>query len=249
MQQRFGAILTELKAHAPFTLFGSLTGIAMMLLFRGMSESTAYRLFYVFHPLHVTLSAVVAGSIFRLHERARSFFIVVLVGYVSSVGVATLSNSIIPFFGESILGVAVPTESDAHGGHKQEAGNAAAGNVEEKDEHSGPQIHLGFIEEWYLVNPAAFLGLLIGYMLPLTKLPHAGHILVSTWASAAHILMNLHTGVTPLTIVGMCVVLFIAVWVPCCSSDIIFPMFFVRSPHLHCACHHHHHESAEEAAS
>jgi len=245
MRQKLGAILAELKAHAPFTLFGSLTGIAMMLLFRDMAESTAYRLFYVFHPLHVTLSAVVAGSIFRLHERARGFFIVVLVGYISSVGVATLSNSIIPFFGESILGVAIPTESEAHGGHQEEGPHADEGSVAGADEHHGPEIHLGFIEEWYLVNPAAFLGLLIGYYLPRTKLPHAVHILVSTWASAAHILMNTHTDVTFLTVVGMFCVLFIAVWVPCCTSDIIFPMFFVRVPHLHGGCCHHHDSKGE----
>jgi hypothetical protein len=238
MQSRIGAILTELKAHAPFTLLGSLTGIVLMLLFRGLPESTAYRLFYVFHPLHVTLSAVVAGSIFRLHEKARGFVLVLLVGYVSSVGVATLSNSIIPFFGESILGVAIPTESEAHGGHQQEGLNPAGGAVAAAPEHQGPKIHLGFIEEWYIVNPAALLGLLIGYLLPLTKLPHAGHILVSTWASAAHILMNTHTEVTLLTVIGMCCVLFIAVWVPCCTSDIIFPLFFVRAPHLHAGCCH-----------
>ncbi|MGE5296120.1 MAG: hypothetical protein ACM3VT_14955 [Solirubrobacterales bacterium] len=246
MQQRLGAILAELKAHAPFTLFGSLTGIAMMLLFRNMPESTAYNLFYVFHPLHVTLSAVVAGSIFRLHERARSFLTVLLVGYVSSVGVATLSNSVIPFFGESILGVAIPTESEAHGGHQAQAPSTGESEAAHVDEHQGPKIHLGFIEEWYIVNPAAFLGLFIGYLLPRTKLPHAGHILVSTWASAAHILMNMQSDVTLLTIVGMCVVLFIAVWVPCCTSDIIFPMFFVRAPHLHSGCCCHHHDSTEE---
>jgi hypothetical protein len=60
--------------------------------------------------------------------------------------------------------------------------------------------------------------------------------------------MNMQSDVTPLTIVGMCCVLFIAVWVPCCTSDIIFPMFFVRAPHLHCGCCHHH-DAAEETHS
>jgi hypothetical protein len=237
--RKLAIVLGELKAHAPFTLFGSLTGIVMMLLFRHLSEDATYRLFYVFHPLHVVLSAIVAGSIFRLHERARSFLIVLLVGYVASVGTATVSNSIIPFFGESILGVAVPTEEEAHGGHDEEAQAAEPGAAH------GPEIHLGFIEEWYLVNPAAFLGILIGFLLPRTKLPHAGHILISTWASAAHIMMNTHSDVTFLTVLGMFCVLFIAVWVPCCSSDIIVPLLFVRAPHLHPEHHHHHHEKQE----
>jgi len=243
MHGKLATVLEELKEHAPFTLFGSATGIAMMLLFRGSSEDTLYRLFYVFHPLHVTLSAIVAGSIFRLHERTRSFLTVLLVGYVGSVGVATLSNSIIPFFGESILGVAIPTESEAHGGH-QDAG--VQGGIDAgtpgSAESEGPKIHLGFIEEWYIVNPAALLGILIGFLLPRTKLPHAGHILVSTWASTAHILMNMHSDMTILTLLGMLCVLFIAVWVPCCSSDIIVPLLFVRSPHVHPG---HHHAAAE----
>jgi hypothetical protein len=234
MHGKMATVLKELKAHAPFTLFGSLTGIVMMLLFRNLPEATTYRLFYVFHPLHVMLSAIVAGSIFRLHEKTKSFLIVLLVAYCASVGTATLSNSIIPFFGESILGVAVPTESEIHAGHQNEGQPVAnEGNAAELSPHHEPKIHLGFIEEWYLVNPAALAGILIGFWLPRTKLPHAGHILVSTWASAAHIMMNTHSEVTILTALGAFCVLFIAVWVPCCSSDIIVPLLFVRSPHLH----------------
>ncbi len=233
MNRKLAIVLEELRAHIPFTLFGSLTGIAMMLLFRNLSEATSYRLFYVFHPLHVTLSAIVAGSIFRLHERTRSFLLVLLVGYVSSVGTATVSNSVIPFFGESLLGVAIPTESEVHGSHAQEGSDPG-----ESTPPHGPKIHLGFIEEWYIVNPAAILGILIGFFLPRTKLPHAGHILVSTWAAASHILMNTHSDITILTIIGMALVLFISVWVPCCSSDIIMPLLFVRTPHAHLGHHH-----------
>jgi len=238
MNRKLAVVLDELRAHVPFTLFGSLTGIAMMLYFQNLPETTMYRLFYVFHPLHVTLSAIVAGSMFRLHERTRSFLVVLLVGYVSSVGTATVSNSIIPFFGESLLGVAIPTESEIHASHAQEGLSTTSEGTGEPTPHAGAKIHLGFIEEWYIVNPAALLGILIGFFLPRTKLPHAGHILVSTWAAAAHILMNTHGDITTLTILGMTVVLFIAVWVPCCSSDIIMPLLFVRAPHLHLGHHH-----------
>jgi hypothetical protein len=244
MRGKIATVLTELKAHAPFTLFGSLTGIVMMLFFRHLSETSMYRLFYVFHPLHVTLSAIVAGSMFRVHERARSFLIVLLVGYCASVGTATLSNSIIPFFGESILGVTVPTESEVHAGHQSNVPQATdeSGSAQSSGHHE-LKIHLGFIEEWYIVNPAAFLGILIGFSLPRTKLPHAGHILISTWASAAHIMMNTYGGLTIWTALGAFCVLFIAVWVPCCSSDIVVPLLFVRSPHPHLE---HHHRPAEQ---
>jgi hypothetical protein len=227
MAGKLVGIFRELKAHSPFTLFGAVTGIVLMLLFRDLSEQTAYRLFYVFHPAHVALSAIVTASLFRLHEKTKGFIIVLLVGYCGAVGTATLSDSIIPFFGENILGVAVPSESQVHGSHLQ--GGPHTDEVSsERAEHYGPKIHIGFIEEWYIVNPAAILGILIAYFLPRTKFPHAGHILVSTWASAAHIMMNTHSEFTMSMIAGMLVVLFIAVWLPCCFSDIVFPMLFVR---------------------
>ena len=38
---------------------------------------------------------------------------------------------------------------------------------------------------------------------------------------------------------GVFLVLFIAVWLPCCVSDIIFPLLFVKNAPL---CTHHPHE-------
>jgi hypothetical protein len=226
----------ELKAHSPFTLFGALTGIAMMLLFRSISHESSYRLFYIFHPAHVVLSAMVTASLFRLHEKTKGFLVVLIVGYVGSIGTATLSDSIIPFFGEKILGVVVPTEAAVH---SQEH------HAEDADEHNENELHIGFIEEWYIVNPSALLGIFIAYFLPRSKMPHAFHILISTWASAAHIMMNTSQPMTAALILGFFIVLFIAVWLPCCFSDIVFPMLLVKSEGDECALcnggHHHGH--------
>jgi len=247
MRQRFSAILVELRAHAPFTLFGAVTGIAAMLLFAKASTQVSQRLFQVFHPAHVVLSAIVTASLFKLHEKKQSFLMVLVVGYVGAVGVATLSDSVLPFLGESFLGVAVPTHASLHE-HGSTTGAEATHDDHEADHdqagaadaHEGrPHIHLGFIEDWYLVNPAAILGILIAWFWPQTKFPHAGHILISTWASSFHVLMNTHRELTPMLFFGVFVVLFIAVWLPCCVSDIVFPMLFVRSPHLHVGHHHH----------
>jgi hypothetical protein len=233
MHTRTHAILSELRDHAPFTLFGAGTGILAMLLFREASTDVNYRLFQVFHPTHVILAASVTASLYRLHEKNKRFLAILLVGYIGAVGTATLSDCILPFYGETLLGVSVPTEAKVHG---------HAGDQEVADEHGAesgrPDIHLGFIEEWYLVNPAAILGILIAWWRPRTKFPHAGHILISTWASSFHILMNTHRELSALLLLGIFIVLFIAVWLPCCFSDIIFPMFFVRSPHLHVGCKH-----------
>lgn len=256
MQRRFAAILAELRAHAPFTMVGAVTGILAMLLFAKASPQVSQRLFQVFHPAHVVLSAIVTASLFRLHESKRSFWVVLVVGYIGAVGVATLSDSVLPYLGEDLLGVAVPTHASLHehgsdgtveATHEHEA---EADHAHEAHEHEGePHLYLGFIEDWYLVNPAALLGIVIAWFWPQTKFPHAGHILISTWASSFHVLMNTHRELTPMLFLGIFVVLFIAVWLPCCVSDIVFPMFFVRSPHLRSGCCCHHHDSIEEAHS
>jgi hypothetical protein len=209
-----------------------------MLLFRHAGEVVSHRLFLVFHPAHVVLSAVVTASLFKLYEKKVSIAKLLVVGYFGAVGVATLSDCILPFFGESILGVALPTHGDLHS--PKEAGQSNPGEAAGSNAHSDeageavrPQLHLGFIEDWYVVNPAALLGILIAYFWPRTTFPHAGHVLVSTWASSFHVLMNTHAELTAMMLLGVFVVLFIAVWLPCCVSDIVFPLLFVRSAPLH----------------
>jgi hypothetical protein len=239
MSGRLERILLELKNHAPFTLFGAVTGIFCMLLFKDVGSGVSLRLFQVFHPAHVVLSSIVTASLFKLYKGKARFLMVFLVGYVGAIGVATLSDCILPFFGEDILGVAVPTHADLHSdeGQADSPDQAHSSDVEMPSIWS--RLHLGFIEDWYLVNPAAFLGIIIAYFWPRTKFPHAGHILISTWASSFHVLMNTHRELSLMMLVGVFVVLFIAVWLPCCFSDIVFPLLFVKSGGCACDCHHH----------
>jgi hypothetical protein len=205
----FKRILHELKHHAPFTAFGAVTGIAFMVGFRGAPESISYKLFYLFHPLHVLLSALVTASMYRLYkcrqknQKCNPVFLL-LVGYFGSVGIATLSDSVIPYLGEILL----------------------------KMPRRAP--HIGFIEEWWLVNPMALLGITIAYFRPRTKFPHAGHVLLSTWASLAHILMASCGVISWFIYPAIFIFLFLAVWLPCCVSDIVFPLLFVRGVDKKC---------------
>jgi len=217
-------ILVELKGHAPFTLFGALLGIVFMLLFRNVSDLARHTLFSVFHPAHVVLSAMVTTSMFKIHSVKKHLILIVIVGYVGSVGIATLSDIIIPHIGMHLLGLDIPAHAHLH--HEDIDSTHEA---ESADEHKEYKIHLGFIEEWYLVNPAALLGILIAFGLPRTKFPHAGHILISTWASSSYLLMNIESEITIAAALVIFVTLFIAVWVPCCISDIVFPLLFVKS--------------------
>lgn len=196
-------ISRELTNHAPFTFFGAFTGIIVMFLFQHLPPHTSYTIFYILHPSHVLLSALVTSSIFRIHgyKGVRGGYVLpvlLIIGYTGSVGIATLSDSIIPFLGESLL------------------------DLPKKE------IHIGFIEKWWLVNPLAFIGIAISYFRPATKFPHAGHVLLSTWASLFHMIMALGGSLDILSYIGIFIFLFLAVWIPCCVSDIVFPLLFVK---------------------
>ena len=219
-------ILAELKGHSPFTLLGVLLGVVFMVLFRNVGGTGSRTMFAIFHPTHVVLSAMVTASMFKMHAVKKRFLLVLLVGYFGSVGIATLSDVIIPHIGARLLGLDIPVHAELH--HQQDSSEhkQTAADTNEEHEHS---IHLGFIEEWFIVNPAALLGVLIAYFIPRTKFPHTGHVLISTWASSSYLLMNIRSEITIAAAIGIFATLFIAVWLPCCISDIIFPLLLVRS--------------------
>ncbi|MHC4573274.1 MAG: hypothetical protein ACYS76_03955 [Planctomycetota bacterium] len=236
-------IAAELRGHVPFTLFGALLGIFFMLVFRRASGMSSRSLFIVFHPAHVVLSAMVTASMFKLHAAKKSLLLVLVVGYFGSVGIATLSDIVIPHIGTQVLGLHLPAHLELY---HEEAGSESTEHdhdehlLAQEDEPRGHHLHLGFVEEWYLVNPAALLGVLIAFFLPRTKFPHAGHVLLSTWASSSYLLMNMQSELTVAAAAGIFATLFVAIWVPCCISDIVFPLLFVKSDlELAAVCPHH----------
>lgn len=220
-RKKLGIILKELESHSPFTLFGAFTGIACMLLFRNLEHDTSEKIFYVFHPAHVLLSAMVTAAIFQLYTKRKKFIAILLVGLFGSIGIATLSDSLIPHLGELLMGMHIHLHSHEHASFAEQA-------------------HIGFIEGWYVVIPAAIVGVLIAYFRPNTKFPHAGHVLLSTWASSFHMLMAMSGNISVLKMVGSFGFLFLAVWLPCCVSDIVFPLLFVKSSDDLSHLHHHH---------
>jgi len=198
-------ITTELGRHAPFTAGGAVSGIIVMaiIVFADVPSSTSEAIFYTLHPIHVFLSALVTASMYERHRcpTARTkcnIWVLLAIGYVGAIGIATLSDSLIPYLGEVLLNMP----------HRE--------------------VHIGFIEKWWLINPLALLGIAIAYFRPSTKAPHYGHVLLSTWASLFHILMAAGGKLNPLSYIVVFFFLFIAVWAPCCISDIVFPLLFVR---------------------
>lgn len=201
-------IIKELSNHAPFTACGAITGIIIMLIiiFGRIPSHISQATFYILHPLHVVLSALVTTSM-CMRYRKNKIWIAILIGYTGSIGIATLSDAIIPYIG----GVLLPSVKMG--------------------------LHLPFIEtemmpvigikKWQVINSAALIGIIAGYNRPTTKIPHAGHVFLSTWASLFYFTGFGIAKWTPLLPV-IFLFLFLAVWIPCCLSDIIYPLIFTR---------------------
>ncbi|MDI6815394.1 MAG: hypothetical protein QMC90_04875 [Dehalococcoidales bacterium] len=190
-------IANELKDHAPFTALGAVTGVAIMVIIvlGNVPANISHIAFYTLHPLHIVLSAVTTTALYMRHSKGK-LWAAILIGFVGSIGICTISDATIPYLGGALLNVKMEFE-------------------------------VPFIEKWWLVNPLALIGIAIGYRKHTTKFPHYGHVLLSTWASLfyftafgiAHWIPLLHL---------IFLFLFLAVWLPCCTSDIVFPLLFVK---------------------
>ena len=186
-------IASELKEHAPFTAFGAITGIIIMVIIvlANVSPGVSQTIFFTLHPLHVVFSAMATTAMYRKHG-SRRVWAVLLVGYFGSIGIATLSDAVLPYLGGTLLNLEI-------------------------------EFHLPFIEEWWLISAAALIGIAIGYLRPATKFPHYGHVLLSTWASLFYFTAFSSAQWIPL-LPFIFLFLFLAVWLPCCISDIVFPL-------------------------
>jgi hypothetical protein len=198
-------IAGELKSHAPFTVLGAGTGVAIMALLVACDTSSGFAvtIFYTLHPVHVVLSALVTTSMYRLHGGGKAWA-AVLIGYTGSIGVATVSDAVIPYLGGWLLGI----EMEFH-----------VPFIE-----GSPMPVIG-MQKWLLVNSCAAVGIAVGCARPVTRFPHAGHVLLSTWASLFSFAAFGVADWIPL-LAPLFVFLFLAVWLPCCASDIIYPMIW-----------------------
>ena len=200
-----GRIASELRHHVPFTALGAVSGVIIMVIIvlANVPFQVSQAAFHTLHPLHVVLSALATTAMYRKYSNGK-IWAAILIGYVGSIGIATLSDAIIPYLGGSLLGV--------------EMGFHVPFIETEKMPFIG-------IETWKLVNSAALAGIIIGYLRPTTKFPHLGHVFLSTWASVFYFTAFGIAHWIPL-LPFIFLVLFLAVWLPCCMSDIVFPLLF-----------------------
>ena len=200
-------IASELKNHAPFTALGAVTGIIIMVIivFGNIPAQISQATFYTLHPLHIVLSALVTTAIYKRYSKGK-LWAAILIGYAGSIGIATLSDVIIPYLGGALLNIQM-------GFH-----------IPFMETEKMPFIG---VEKWQVVNSAAFVGIALGYWKHTTKVPHFGHVLLSTWASLFYFTaFGIAYWIPLLPLIF--VFLFLAVWIPCCLSDIAFPLLFIR---------------------
>jgi hypothetical protein len=212
-------IFKEFRHHGPFTLAGAAASVLLIVLLRlwapdFLTTQRAADLFEFTHPLHVVLSAIVTSAIYK-NYRSRAghtktgLISIVLVGYFGSIGIATLSDCLVPHWGELLLGMGCS------------------------------HAHLGIVEMPVIINFAAFFGIAFAYWTPKTHFPHAGHVMLSMAASLFHILRGHEGGFTLFEGSMIALFLFLAVWIPCCLSDIVFPLLFIRKEDRPIELHHH----------
>jgi hypothetical protein len=213
----------ELWHHIPFTGLGAVIGIIAMLVITqlNVSHNLSEALFYTFHPLHLLLSAIITTSLY-LKNKKSPLWLTLIICYAGPLIIGTLSDAIIPFAEGKTINLAISFELPF----------IQTANM--------PYLN---IPEWIPVNAAVFIGIAIGSFRPNTRLPHMWHILISTWASLLYFTSFGTANWLPLLPLFL-VFLFLAVWIPCCFSDIVFPLLWGGKPEDHAHEHDHKHEHA-----
>ncbi len=233
---RPSALLIELREHVPFSVSAVaigliVAGVICILGFESQGgveagvedpgigpghEHTQYsaRLFFhLFHPAHMLFSAVATAAMFCRYDR--SVAKAVVIGFVGAVGVCGISDIVIPHASLLILHVKTPW-------------------------------HICVYEHPTLVLPFAAVGVVVGIaaaggVIRSTIISHSLHVLMSTMASIFYMIGPLGM-VAWIDILGkVFIFIVLAVMVPCCISDIVFPMLMSRSsresyvlePHAH----------------
>ena len=211
----------ELQSHLPYSIFCTATGLMLtsVLLFVAQSSTGQQRieglqsLFHTFHPAHLLLSATATTAMFYRYER--KFLKACLVGFIGATVFCSLSDIFMPALGGRLLG-------------------------------SRWTVHFCLIEHPGLVLPFVVIGCLAGCgaaatIAKSTVYSHAGHVLVSTMASIFYLvsfcpkcnwLSSERIGI-------VFIIITIAVMVPCCLSDIVFPVLIAGAGGKKLGRHHH----------
>ncbi|MDH5661933.1 MAG: hypothetical protein OEY92_02950 [Elusimicrobiota bacterium] len=203
MKPQFRHILEELQHHLPYTIFSVAVGMmtlgSLTVLIEGNKfPQASQNLFHIFHPLHILFSAAATTAMFWRYDK--KILKAISIGFVGAVGLCGISDIFIPFFAGYLLGVKM-------------------------------HLHVCILTDPMIVLPFLFFGIFVGFVLPTviesTIFSHAAHVLISSMASIFYLVSF---GLTEWIPVGGMVFIYmvLAVMIPCCTSDIVFPLLLVR---------------------
>lgn len=204
----------EFQHHLPFTFLAAAAVMAAAGTAREWlppaagagEENLLIHLFHIFHPLHLFLSASATAAVFWRYDRRLGKAVVT--GIVGAVGFCGVSDVLFPWAAGRLLGVEM-------------------------------RLHVCAIEEPALVWPFALLGTATGIASAsvLTGrapsiVSHAAHVLVSTVGSMLYLAGFGFTD-WPGHLFPVLVTLVAAVLLPCCASDILFPLLLANPSGVH----------------
>jgi len=228
------ALVVELREHVPFSVSAVAIGLIVagaicILGFGSEGQAPAKALhdhaggdrlanpaelfFHLFHPAHMLFSAAATAAMFHRYENKPVKAVVT--GLIGAIGVCGVSDIAAPHVSLLILGVKTPW-------------------------------HICVWEHPTLVLPFAAVGVLVGIaaarsVVRSTIISHSLHVFASTMASIFYMVgpLGIIAWINEIGKVFGFVVL--AVVVPCCVSDIVFPMLMSRAgrdqygkePHAH----------------
>jgi len=194
MKPNTKTILSELKNHIPFTFLATLIAVILVGIIYKESILISESFFYIIHPLHLFVSAIVSAAIFYKYKN--NFIQALLIGITGAMIIGSLSDIILPYLGASLFQLEI-------------------------------SFHLSLIEKPILILSTVIIGSFVGIITKFTKTPHFIHVFLSVFASLLY-LLAFSISLNFIQLIAMFFIVFIAVLVPCCISDIIFPLLFVK---------------------
>lgn len=100
-------------------------------------------------------------------------------------------------------------------------------------------LHLPIFESPFLIIGIALFGSYLGKYSDVFMTSHSLHIFLSVFASLSY-LLAFSTNITLLALFLIVGIVFFVVYIPCCISDIVFPILFIKKPCKECGYWHEH---------
>jgi len=95
--------------------------------------------------------------------------------------------------------------------------------------------HLPVVESPFIILTAAITGSVVGILKKVTKMPHFIHVFLSVFASLFY-LLAFSSSFSLVYFISAFLIVCVAVIIPCCTSDILFPFFFLGKKIKKCKC-------------